>query len=235
MSLVVNGVREGSSGGGGDVTADAIVDAVADPADAAVVNAALGNGPVANDLSAATTTNGTGTASKVGATAVLSMLAAATGTYQSSGFTGPRVLVPNLAKIPGVVRVYARLAATNGDNNTWAYFGIVGEDPGQNRFRGWRVRCDNGQAGVRVDASTTTTPGTIAVDGTGWLLYQRDEDGELWAYGNGTTTDPPSTWSPGAVATNTTRPDNFLALALVKTDTAVAGGCTWADVHVENL
>lgn len=199
----------------------------------AQVLAILGIGPIANSLATGTATNGTGAASIATQTAVLAMTNAQTGTYGSSAFTGPRVTVPNVGPFPGDVRVYARLAACSGDNNTWAYFGVVSEV--DNYFRGWRVRCDNGQAGVRSDGSTLVTPGTINTDGSGWVAYERVAGSEAWFYGNGTTSTPPPVWSPARTEANTTVRANTVAMALVKTDTAVAGSCTWANLYVEAL
>ena len=200
---------------------------------AAQALAILGLGPVANSLSTGVATNGTGAASIASQTAVLAMTAAQTGTYASSAFTGPRVTVGSIAAFPASVRVYARLAAVSGDANTWAYFGIADEDPGVNTFRGWRVRASSGQAGVRVDASTPITPGSIAIDGTGWVCYERSVGAEVWYYGNGTTTTPPAVWTEGEIIANTGTAANTVAMALVKTDTAVAGSCTWANLYVE--
>lgn len=200
---------------------------------AAQVLAILGIGPIANSLSTGTATNGTGAASVASQTAVLSMPQAMTSAYGPGSWTAPRVMLAPLAAFPGDVRVYARLAACSGDSNTWAYFGTVSEV--DNYFRGWRVRCDNGQAGVRSDGATLVTPGTINIDGTGWVAYERFAGSEAWFYGNGTTSTPPPVWSPGRTEGNTTVRANTVAMALVKTDTAVAGSCTWANLYVEAL
>ena len=230
MRTRYNGVEPSA---GSSVTAASIITAVADPDDAADVNAALGNGAIPNDLSTATTTNGSGTASVTAGVASTSLLAAATGVYAGGTWTGPRVKLADAAPFPGSFRVVARLASLSGSSDSYAYFGVVSE--ADNRFRGWRVRGHNGASACMVDTSVLVTPANSPRDGTTWFAYQRVAGSQAWWYGTGTSTDPPAAWTEGETAADTSPPDGTVVFGLAKSDTSDAAVATWDNVRIGAL
>jgi hypothetical protein len=177
-------------------------------------------------------TNGTGAASIVSDTAVLVLSELQTGFYEGGVWTGPRVRVPSFASFPGSLRIYARLSVGSGDNTSFAYFGIISEV--NNYFRGLRIRLDNGAVQTR-DIGALTNPGTLPLDGTGWVAYDRTGATSNWYFGTGTTTTPPDNWTWGYSVGDTAQPYNEVAMALGKNNPGVIGTVTWADAYYENL
>jgi len=198
--------------------------------------AALGAGPVPNDLSTATATNGNGSASVVSANAILSYTDVQDGGYGPGIWTGPRVRLLGAFPFGGGARFQCRVLSLIGDNTTYLRIGFVDETA--NAFYGFRIRASDGACTAYLTGgalASSVTP--LALDGSGYLACERQGASSVWYRGDGTPTVPPGPldWAPFISFANTDVVTPTFVMGLAKSNNGIAGSASVGGIILTSL